>query len=204
MKKLLIGLTLAISAAGYVHAEGDAAAGQQKAAVCAACHGASGVSAVAQWPNLAGQHSSYLFKQITEIRDGARNVPEMAGIVDNLSDQDVRDIAAYYSQQPANVGQANEELALQGRDLYRAGDVARGIPACTACHLPNGKGNAPAAFPEVSGQHTTYTINQLNAFRSGERDNDPAGMMRGIAEKMTDADIEAVAEYMFGLHGTNR
>jgi|AntRauTorcE11898_2_1112593.scaffolds.fasta_scaffold11231_1 cytochrome c553 len=203
MKKLLIGLTLAISTAGFVHAA-DPAAGEQKAAVCAACHGSDGISSVAQWPNLAGQHFSYLEKQMLDIRDGRRDVPEMVGIIDNMSDEDLRDLAAFYAQQSANVGQAKEELAMKGRDIYRAGNIAKGIPACTACHMPNGKGNSPAAFPAVSGQHTTYTINQLNNFRSGERDNDPNAMMRVIAEKMSDSEIEAVAEYMFGLHGTNR
>lgn len=203
MKKLLFGLTLAISTAGFVHA-GNPAAGEQKAAVCAACHGADGISSVGQWPNLAGQGARYLTEQTIDIRDGRRPVPEMVGIVDNLSDQDIRDISAFYAQQSANVGQAKEELALRGRDLYRAGDIAKGIPACAACHAPNGKGNAPAAFPSVSGQNTTYAINQLKAFRSGGRDNDPNAMMRIIAEKMSDSEIEAVAEYMYGLHGTNR
>ena len=203
MKKLLISLTLAVSTLGFAHA-GDPVAGEQKAAICAACHGATGISSVAQWPNLAGQGARYLTEQTIDIRDGRRSVPEMVGIVDNLSDQDIRDISAFYARQSPNVGQANEELALRGRDLYRAGDIAKGIPACAACHAPNGEGNSPAAFPAVSGQHTTYAITQLKAFRSGERDNDPNSMMRIIAEKMTDAEIEAVAEYMYGLHGTNR
>lgn len=203
MKKLLFGLTLAISTAGFVHA-GDPVAGEQKAAVCAACHGNDGISSVAQWPNLAGQGAPYLTKQTIDIRDGRREVPEMVGIVDHLTDQDIRDISAFYAQQSAHVGQANEELAMRGRDLYRAGDIAKGIPACTACHSPTGQGNSPAAFPAVSGQHATYAINQLKSFRSGERDNDPNSMMRIISAKMSDAEIEAVAEYMYGLHGTNR
>lgn len=204
MKKLLIGLTLVVGVSGMAQASGDAAAGEQKAAVCAACHGANGISMVPNWPNLAGQHASYLSKQTMDIRDGRRTVPEMVGIVDNLSDQDIRDIAAFYSSQPGNLGQADPALAERGRNLYRAGDMAKGIPACTACHLPNGQGNAPAAFPVVSGQHTTYAINQLKAFRDGARSNDPNSMMRLIAEKMSDAEMEAVTSYMLGLHGTNR
>lgn len=204
MKKLLLGLTLVVGVSGVAQAAGDAVAGEQKAAVCAACHGAQGVSMVPNWPNLAGQHASYLTKQTIDIRDGRRPVPEMVGIVDNLSDQDIRDIAAFYASQPGNLGQADPALAERGRNLYRAGDMAKGIPACTACHLPNGRGNAPAAFPVVSGQHTTYAVNQLKAFRDGSRSNDPNSMMRLIAEKMTDAEMEAVASYMLGLHGTNR
>lgn len=204
MKKLLIGLTLVVGVSGMAQASGDAAAGEQKAAVCAACHGANGISMVPNWPNLAGQHASYLSKQTMDIRDGRRTVPEMVGIVDNLSDQDIRDIAAFYSSQPGNLGQADPALAERGRNLYRAGDMAKGIPACTACHMPNGQGNSPAAFPVVSGQHTTYAINQLKAFRDGARTNDPNSMMRLIAEKMSDAEMEAVTSYMLGLHGTNR
>ncbi len=128
----------------------------------------------------------------------------MVGMVDHFTNEDVREIANFYASKPANLGQADPALAEKGRNLYRAGDMAKGIPACTACHLPNGAGNKPAAFPAVSGQHPTYTVNQLNAFRDGERDNDPNSMMRLIAEKMTDAEMEAVASYMYGLHGTNR
>ncbi len=204
MKKLLIGLTLTVSAFGLAHAGGDPVAGEQKAAVCAACHGPTGVSMVPTWPNLAGQGERYLTKQSIDIREGRRVVPEMVGIIDMFSDDDIRDISAFYARQSANVGQARAELAEIGRDLYRAGDLAKGIPACTACHMPNGGGNAPAAFPAVSGQHREYTIAQMHAFRSGERDNDPNAMMRRIAERMSDAEIEAVVEYMYGLHGTNR
>ncbi|MFK7160223.1 c-type cytochrome [Marinospirillum sp. MEB164] len=204
MKKLLLAATLTLAATGLAQAAGDPVAGQQKAAVCAACHGANGVSMVPNWPNLAGQHASYLTNQTIDIRDGRRSVPEMVGIVDNLTDQDIMDISAFYARQPANLGQADPALAERGRDLYRAGDIAKGIPACTACHMPNGGGNGPAAFPALSGQHPTYTINQLQAFRDGRRHNDPNAMMRMIAEKMTDAEMEAVASYMYGLHGTNR
>lgn len=204
MKKLLIGLTLTFGLTGLAHAAGDAAAGESKAAVCAACHGSNGVSVVPNWPNLAGQGANYLTKQLTDIRDGRRTVIEMGPFVADLSDQDIRDIAAYYAQQPANLGQTDPALAERGRDLYRAGDLAKGIPACTACHLPNGNGNRLASFPAVSGQHPTYTVTQLKAFRDGTRTNDPGSMMSLIAEKMSDAEMEAVASYMYGLHGTNR
>lgn len=200
MKKLLLSLTLAAGLAGITNAQ----AVETKTAVCTACHGGEGISMVPNWPNLAGQGSNYLYKQIIDIRDGRRDIPEMVGMVDHFTNEDVREIANFYASKPANLGQADPALAEKGRNLYRAGDMAKGIPACTACHLPNGAGNKPAAFPAVSGQHPTYTVNQLNAFRDGERDNDPNSMMRLIAEKMTDAEMEAVASYMYGLHGTNR
>lgn len=200
MKKLFLGLAVTMSMVGYTHAAGVPQAGQAKAAVCAACHGAEGVSMVPTFPNLAGQHESYLAKQIREIRDGARVVPEMAGIVDHLSDQDVADIAAFYASKPKNLGQADPALVEKGRELYRAGDMAKGIPACTACHNPTGMGNALAAYPSVSGQHPTYAVTQLKKFATGERNNDPNAMMRTIAAKMSDAEMEAVASYLYGLH----
>lgn len=200
MKKLLLSLTLAASFAGMANAQSV----EEKTATCTACHGGEGISMIPNWPNLAGQGSNYLYKQIIDIREGRRNIPEMTGMVDHFTDADVREIADYYASKPANLGQADPAVAERGRNIYRAGNMAKGIPACTACHLPNGGGNKPAAFPSVSGQHPTYTVNQLKTFRSGERDNDPNAMMRLIAEKMTDGEMEAVASYMYGLHGTNR
>src|SRR5690554_5995427 len=200
MKKLLLSLTLAAGVAGMANAQSV----EMKTATCTACHGGEGVSMVPNWPNLAGQGSNYLYKQIIDIRDGRRDIPEMVGMVDHFTDEDVREIANFYASKPANLGQTDPALAEKGRNLYRAGDMAKGIPARTACHLPNGGGNKPAAFPAVSGQHPTYTVNQLTAFRAGERTNDPNSMMRLIAEKMSDAEMEAVASYMYGLHGTNR
>lgn len=201
MKKFLVGLTISLGAVAMAHAAGDPNAGQAKAQVCAACHGGNGVGIAPTFPNLAGQNASYLAKQIREIRDGARNVPQMAGMVDNFSDQDALDVAAYFSGLPANLGQADPALAEKGRNLYRAGDLAKGIPACTACHSPTGQGNAPAAYPALSGQHSAYTVTQLKNFRSGERNNDPNSMMRIIANKMSDSEMEAVADFVSGLHG---
>lgn len=200
MKKLLLSLTLAAGIAGIAQAQSV----ETMTATCTACHGGEGISMVPNWPNLAGQGSNYLYKQIIDIRDGRRDIPEMIGMVDHFTDADVREIANFYASKATNLGQTDPALAERGRDLYRAGDMVKGIPACTACHLPNGGGNKPAAFPAVSGQHPTYTINQLTAFRDGERDNDPNSMMRLIAEKLSEAEMEAVASYMYGLHGTNR
>ncbi|WP_444678982.1 c-type cytochrome [Halomonas sp. E19] len=206
MRKLLASLAFTMGAVGAAHADlqadADAAAGRERAQSCAACHGQNGISSMAAFPHLAGQQMSYTAKQIMDIRDGRRLVPEMAGQVDDFSDQDAWDVAAYYAQQDANIGQANpdEELLARGEELYRAGDMAKGIPACAACHTPTGQGIDTAIYPALSGQFAEYTIATLQDFASGERSNDPNNMMGDIASKMSDADMTAVANYIHGLH----
>ncbi|KPM85666.1 cytochrome C [Vibrio alginolyticus] len=206
MRKLLASLAITMGAVGAAHADleadADAAAGRDKAAACAACHGQEGISPTGAFPNLAGQQASYLAKQIMDIRDGNRVVPQMAGQVDNFSDQDAWDVAKFYADKDAALGQADpdEALVARGRELYRAGDMAKGIPACAACHTPTGQGIGTAVYPALSGQHPEYTLATLQAFASGERANDPANIMRDITSKMSDADMEAVANYVLGLH----
>ncbi len=206
MRKLLASLAITMGAVGAAHADlqadADAAAGRDKATACAACHGQEGISPTGAFPNLAGQQASYLAKQIMDIRDGNRVVPQMAGQVDNFSDQDAWDVAKYYADKDAALGQADpdEALVARGRELYRAGDMAKGIPACAACHTPTGQGIGTAVYPALSGQHPEYTLSTLQAFAAGERANDPAAIMRDIAGKMSDADMEAVANYVLGLH----
>lgn len=185
---------------GNVYAEGDAAAGEAKSAVCAACHGADGKSIQPAYPNLAGQHASYTAKQLTEYRDGGRVNALMSGQATNLSDQDILDLAAYYAQLPKIEGVASEENLTLGMNIYRGGITSAGVAACSACHGPVGMGNPKAAWPVVSGQNAQYLADQLRYFRSGERANDPNAMMRGVAQRMTDAEIDAVANYMAGLH----
>jgi cytochrome c553 len=184
-------------------AEGDAAAGQQKAVVCGACHGVDGNSVVPQWPKIAGQHEAYLERHITLIRDGARPVPEMMGIVAALTDQDIADLAAYFSSQTKQPGVADEALAPAGAALYRAGRAEMGIPACMACHGPAGEGNPLAGYPALAGQHALYTSNMLKKYRSGTRwgeEDANSGMMVTVAKYLTDEEIEAVASYLQGLH----
>ncbi|TFH85328.1 c-type cytochrome [Billgrantia azerbaijanica] len=206
MRKLLASLAFTMGAVGAAHADlaadADAAAGREKAQACAACHGQNGISQMSAFPNLAGQQMSYLAKQIMDIRDGNRQVPQMAGQVDDFSDQDAWDVAAYFAEQDPNVGQAQDdaELIARGKELYRAGDMAKGIPACAACHTPTGEGIGTAAYPAVSGQHAEYTVSTLQAFAAGERANDPNAIMRDIASKMSDDDMQAVANYLRGLH----
>ncbi|RAR58595.1 cytochrome c553 [Onishia taeanensis] len=206
MRKLLalVSLAITLSAGGVAQAElkGDPAAGREMAQSCAACHGAEGISAVGMFPNLAGQQASYLAKQIRDIRDGNRVVAQMAGQVDNFSDQDAADVAAYFAGKTPNLGQvdAQPEVIDRGEQLYRAGDIAKGIPACTACHSPTGQGIGTAAYPALSGQKTDYIVSTLQAFAAGERANDPNAMMRTIAGKMSDDDMQAVSQYVLGLH----
>ncbi|MEQ5803753.1 c-type cytochrome [Halomonas sp. H10-9-1] len=206
MRKLLASLAITMGAVGAAHADleadADAAAGRDKAATCAACHGQEGISAVGTFPNLSGQQASYLAKQIMDIRDGTRVVPEMAGQVDSFSDQEAWDVAKFYADKNAALGQADpdELLVERGRELYRAGDMAKGIPACAACHTPTGQGIGTAVYPALSGQHAEYTLATLQDFAAGNRTNDPAAIMRDIAAKMSDADMEAVANYVLGLH----
>ena len=196
-------LAAALIAAWFVNpviAAGDAAAGQGKAAVCAACHGADGKAIQASYPNIAGQHATYIAKQLTDYRDGNRVNALMSGQATNLSDQDILDLAAYFSSMDKIQGVASEENLELGMNIYRGGITSAGVAACSACHGPAGNGNGPASWPMVSGQNAQYTADQLRYFRSGERANDPASMMRGVAKRMTDAEIDAVANYIAGLH----
>ncbi|MGM0615320.1 MAG: c-type cytochrome [Pseudomonadota bacterium] len=209
MRKLLAGLAITMGAVGTVQAQSqdlqanaDPSAGEEMAASCAACHGQEGISSVGAFPNQAGQQMSYLAKQIMDIRDGRREVAQMAGQVDDFSDQDAWDVAAYFAEMEPNVGQAEDdaELLARGQELYRAGDIGKGIPACTACHSPTGQGLGTAVYPALSGQHAEYTVSTLQDFAAGERHNDPNAIMRDIASKLSDRDMEAVANYVLGLH----
>lgn len=185
---------------GAAHAAGDATAGKAKAEACAACHGADGNSPAPNFPKLAGQGERYLLKQMQEIKSGSRAAPLMAGQLDNQSEQDMADIAAYFSAQKGTVGAAKADLVKMGEELYRAGSKRKNAAACGACHSPTGQGNALAGFPRLSGQHAEYTAAQLQAFRSGTRNNDAERIMRDNAELLSDAEIEAVASYISGLH----
>ena len=203
MNKLIVSLLLTLGITGVAHAAGDAAAGQAKAAVCGACHGPDGNSPAPNFPKLAGQGERYLTKQMHDIKDGKRTVLEMTGLLTNLSDQDLADLAAYFASQKGSVGAADPKLVARGEKLFRGGDLDKGLPACTGCHSPNGAGNAAAGFPHLSGQHATYIAKQLTDFRKEEagRANDGDAMtMRTIARKLSDEDIAALSSYIQGLH----
>jgi cytochrome c553 len=184
-------------------AQGDPEAGEAKAAICAACHGADGNSAVPNWPKLAGQHKQYLVRQTTLIKANARPVPEMMGITPGLTDQDILDIAAFFSRQTSSGGVADESKVVLGERIYRAGNAETGVPACMSCHGPAGEGNPFSGYPALAGQHAVYTSSMLTRFRSGENwgeDDASSQVMNGSAARLTDQEIEAVASYIQGLH----
>ena len=181
-------------------AQGSAAAGQAKAAACAACHGATGnESVLPNVPKLGAQGERYLLKQLQEIKADVRKVPLMAPIVAPLNDQDLADLAAYFASLEAPKGATEESKLALGQEIYRAGIAKLGVAACSACHSPDGKGNALAGYPALSGQDTQYVELQLKSFRAGERNNDEAEVMRTIAARLNDAEIAALASYVAGL-----
>ncbi|WP_144392640.1 c-type cytochrome [Pleionea sediminis] len=180
---------------------GDPAKGQQAAAACAACHGSDGNSVIdPTYPKLAGQGAKYTEKQLREFKSGDRKNAVMNGQAAALTAEQMEDIAAYFASLEVQHAAVPEKYIALGQKLYRSGDPAKGLPACTACHGPKGTGMESAGFASLSGQSPQYTIAQLKAFRSGERANDPNRMMRDIASQLTDEQIEALAYYLVGLH----
>ncbi|WP_298185322.1 c-type cytochrome [uncultured Pseudomonas sp.] len=201
MNKVLVSLLLTLGITGLAQAAGNAEAGQGKVVVCGACHGADGNSAAPNFPKLAGQGERYLLKQLNDIKSGARPVVEMTGLLDGLSDQDLQDISAYFASQQMSVGAADPKLVERGGELFRGGKLTEGMPACIGCHSPNGAGLDAAGYPQLGGQHATYVAKQLTDFREGNRTNDGDSMiMRAIAAKLSNKDIEAVSSFIQGLH----
>jgi cytochrome c553 len=186
--------------------DADAVKGKALAGVCAGCHGVDGNSTIASQPNLAGMGWQYIARQLKHFKTGQRDNAIMKGFAASLSDADMKALGAYYATQKArSVGTKDMALAKTVEKLYRAGDVARGIPACAGCHSPSGAG-VPGQYPRIGGQHAEYTLAQLAAFKSGARgkaskdDANPNGkMMMAIAAKLTDSEIKALAEYTAGL-----
>lgn len=222
IKKLLavsISLTCMATTA-IVHAEGDPQAGKQHAAACSGCHGEAGNSIVPSFPKLAGQHTSYLTKQLRAFKNGTRNAPMMAPLAKGLSEKDMVDLAKYYSMEKvsanpmptlkpqdhnaednAHSDNKNKEAELKallsfGGDLYRNGDLEREVSACIACHGPFGEGNKPAGFPMLKGQHADYLIQTLTDFKTNTRTKVADNMMHMIATKMTEKEIRAVSYYI--------
>ena len=195
---LALSSTLAMAAGSEATATyvGNADQGKTKSATCAACHGADGNSAAADYPKLAGQHATYLASTLKAYREGSRANAIMAGMAAALSDDDIADLAAYYTTQTTSGGAVDADLVARGEQLFRFGDSAKGVSACTACHGPTGAGIASAGFPSLKGQWAGYTETQLKAYREGSREN---AMMNGVAQNLSDADIRAVASYVGGL-----
>ncbi|GMM89593.1 c-type cytochrome [Vibrio fortis] len=205
MKKLALILSLLASCS--VWAQGSIEAGKAKSQTCVACHGADGNSLITQYPKLAGQHEKYLEKQLKDLKLGmtsggkqGRNEPVMGAMAMPLSEQDMADLAAYYASLPISNNSTPENVVEEGKVLYTAGDAERGVTACIACHGPRGNGTELSGFPKISGQHAEYIKAQLEKFRDGSRNNDMNAMMRDVAKKLTDADIETLSKYVGGLH----
>jgi cytochrome c553 len=188
-----------LSAAGQ---EGSVEAGRTKSVTCAACHGADGNSVTPDWPMLAGQHATYIVRQLRAYKNGERTDVTMKPFADLLSDQDMLDVAAYFAAQTPTPKGADPALVTLGQQIYRGGVPARGVAACIACHGPEGSGNPLAAYPRVSGQHAAYVTKQLNAYASGDRrsDVDLNQMMRNVASELFEDEIRALASYMQGLN----
>lgn len=178
----------------------DMAAGEAKAnQVCMACHGPQGNSIVPIWPKLAGQHPDYIYKQLTEFKSGARVNAQMSPMAAPLTEDEMRNVAAYYAAQTQTAGAADPEKAELGKQIYMAGNAETGVPACSGCHGPQGLGLNLAKFPRIAGQHADYLAATLKSFRASERANDPNAMMRGSAARLTDDEIAALAQYLQGL-----
>ncbi|NBB93743.1 MAG: c-type cytochrome [Gammaproteobacteria bacterium] len=182
---------------------GDPEAGQEKAAVCASCHGMDGNSQVTMWPKLAGQHEDYATRQSILIREQKRNAPAMYPIVADMPDQDLADIAAYYEQQTLEPGVADEALVDLGEAVYNVGNAETDVPACSACHGPSGAGIPGAHYPRLAGQHADYTAQRLRQYRDGVNngEDDPySNIMVAVAGNLSDEEIEALSSYIEGLH----
>lgn len=199
---LLAGLAGAASAADPV-VVGDPAVGATKAAVCGACHGATGNSVNPIWPSLAGQHQSYIAEQLALLKAGTRVAPVMQPMAAALSPQDMADLGAYFEKQTLVGLEADPSLWQAGEKLYRGGDAKRSIPACIGCHGPNGRGNGPARWPQIRAQHSVYVATQLKNYAAHARyaTDAPAAaqIMSDVASRLSDADINALASYVQGL-----
>jgi len=191
-------------------AAGDAASGQTKAAACMACHGPDGNSLVDMWPKLAGQIPVYIVKQLQDFKAGRRSNEQMSPMAQPLADQDMADLAAYFSNQKVKPGEGKQELLAQGEKLFNKGRSQPSVViACVGCHGLGGSGNRqwnkaysnmPTVLaPAIGGQHPAYVVKQLKAFRDKERSNDIGSTMRNIASRLDDKEIAAVAEYIATL-----
>ena len=181
---------------------GDANAGQAKAATCGACHGADGNAPSSQYPKLAGQHEDYIARQVDLYKSTKRSNPVMMGFIASLSVQDMHDIGAYFASKSSLPGVADAKLVAVGEAYYRGGDGKDGVPACMACHGPDGRGNPGEGYPQLAGQYADYTSAKLKDFRDGKgfSDDDRAKIMVAVAKNLNDQDIAALASYLEGLH----
>ena len=197
IKAVLLGLS-SLMAVSITQAA-DIEAGKAKTIVCAACHGADGNSANPIWPRLAGQHASYISKQLRDFKAMKRMDPTMQGMVATLQDSDIDNVAAYFASQQPTAANFDKTLLEQGQNIYRGGITETSVAACMGCHSPSGAGNGPAGFPSLKGQHPEYIVAQLKKFKETVRANDTGKMMRNVANRMSDKEMQAVAAYIAGM-----
>jgi cytochrome c553 len=205
LSRIALCALISISANTYAETQGDSkdnsqgniTAGQTKSATCQGCHGPDGNSFSPDWPNLARQNTHFLAKQIHDFQSGARKDPTMSSMVLGLGEQDIRDIAAYFSAQTVNADPASQSSA--GKKLYAGGNSYSHVPACAGCHGPNGVGNGPGGIPRLAGQKPGYVAKALRDFKTGVRSNDRNQIMRDIAAKMTEKEIDAMALFLAGM-----
>ncbi len=198
---LAAGLAQAIEPATEDKA-GDAKAGEAKSAVCAACHGMDGNAGTSQYPKLAGQHENYIARQLELFKTNKRQNPIMLGFATPLSQQDMHDIGAFFATKHTLPGVADEKLTAAGSQLYRGGNKTTAVPACMACHGPDGRGNPAAGYPQLAGQYADYVTAKLKEFRDAPAwgEDEHSKIMPVIAKRLSDADIAALSSYVEGLH----
>jgi len=195
----------AASTAAATTKPGDATTGQAKSATCAACHGLDGNPASSQYPKLAGQHEQYIVRQSELFKAHKRDSAVMMGFVATLSEQDMHDIGAYFASKSSLPGVADAKLVARGEALYRGGDKAANLPACMACHGPDGRGNPGAGYPQLAGQYADYVTLKLKDFAAGKAfsDDERGKIMATVVKGMSDQDIAALASYVEGLHAAD-
>ena len=201
MKASLLGaMILALSGlVSFTANAADIEAGKTKSAVCAACHGADGNSSNAAWPSLAGQHASYIYKQLKDFKEGRRNDATMVGMAALLNDEDMKNVAAYFESQQVKAVAFDPDMIEMGESIYRGGITETRVAACMSCHSPSGKGNGPAGWPSLKGQHPEYLVLQMQNFKQGLRANDNGEMMRNVVARMSDKEMKSVAAYIAGI-----
>ena len=199
MKNAWLGSLAVLAIASTSASAGDAAQGAQKAAVCAACHGMTGSSVNPEWPSLAGQSEAYVVAQLESFKSGKRVNPLMTPMAVPLMPKDMEDLAAHFAQQTPTGLEADPSNWKAGEKLYRGGDPEREIPACIACHGPQGRGNGPAGYPALRAQYAVYNYAQLKAFKDGSRKSTGNDIMKTVVERMTDEEMRALASYTQGL-----
>lgn len=208
MRKLTVAFCALLTSSSIAYAEslapspvGDIEAGKAKSVACAGCHGNEGNSANPIWPKLAGQHVEYIVEQLKAFQSDTRSEPSMTPMAKPLNEQDMLNLAAYFASQKVTIGTVVEKFVTPGQKIYLGGHKETGVPACGACHGPSGEGNGPAKYPALSGQHADYVKKQLENYKSGTRGKTGnPGIMYDIAKKMSPEEIEAVANYVQGLH----